>query len=408
MDWMGGVLKGLFHHFSRSCLLGKMRDVRIVFHFPFHQSIQRNKKEQKMASKARYLYEQAVKVHDKWRSKLKDMTDKEMDSHGQEEGEEWKKQIRKHEASEPPKLMSLAWNATFSASSNPEAFEEIQNTLQGDASNGAPSQHLPLDMSNLAASKVVGTLLLERMNKRQQKYHFFLQSGIGKQRTANRSHAIKRVVSVWVLSDYGRLSISLEEAKAENARLKAEVAILLKKAEASMSLPSPTNLFGPPGGALIPPTASTKKKVKQNLVPLTASTKKKFAGRSHSTPPKSSKKVGRAPKTPAPKSYNADKLAKVMARRPAGPRACYALGVISLRIGTLRYKMYVPRRNHYSTILRLLRGCPNISGNPRHFPVLHCTSVVLDRPFGHNAFRASNADGRRRVDDICDLLLSRL
>jgi hypothetical protein len=70
--------------------------------------------------------------------------------------------------------------------------------------------------------------------------------------------------------------------------------------------------------------------------------------------------------------------------------------------------MYVRRRNRYSTILRLLRGCPNISGNPRHFPVLHCTSVVVDRPFGHNAFRASNADGRRRVDDICDLLLSRL
>jgi hypothetical protein len=160
-------------------------------------------------------------------------------------------------------------------------------------------------------------LLFQWINGRQEKRKFFLEPGIANKKTSNRTVAIRRVVSTLIFEDYGSVLN-------ENASLRLEIAEVRRALEEMpVEALRPTKLFGEEenhirGRTLVPATASIKKKSNRPagrrtpLVPLTASTKKKFAGRSHSTPPKSSKKAGRAPKTPAPKSYNADELAKVM------------------------------------------------------------------------------------------------
>jgi hypothetical protein len=145
-------------------------------------------------------------------------------------------------------------------------------------------------------------LLFEWINRRQTKHHFFLAPGVGKNKTSNRSVAVRKVVSTLIFDVFQSVLKENATVLTENATVLTENATLrLEIAEARRALEEmraetlrPTKLFGeeenlPSPTNLVPPTPSTK------------STKKT----------KQQHGLG-APKTPKPKSMTADDLAKIL------------------------------------------------------------------------------------------------
>jgi hypothetical protein len=157
-----------------------------------------------MGSTARY--EQVQEAYDQWESEQHLLV---------AEADEWKKKLgKKHKTKEPPKPIKLEWNATFSATNNPEAYAEIHNTTR-DVKNCAPSRH-PLDLSNPLGWDVA--TLFKRINERQKQYFFFLQEGNGRNKISNRTRAIRKVAATWINNDYRSL---IDENANLRIRLKA-------------------------------------------------------------------------------------------------------------------------------------------------------------------------------------------